>query len=143
MAQNQNNYFSNSIRKYNSEEFVSFLKPEQIQKSAKERIFREMVKGQIDYVQYGKYFLDSKFLENLIIAAENELKNNITIYNALRYYDLNFPGDINVIYNSTKHNCLVFIFDNILQRLRNIKMTSNIGYLSDLQYVLGNYNKYI
>lgn len=143
MAQNQNNYFSNTIRRYNTDDFVRFLKPEQIQKSAKERIFREMVRGQIDYVEYGKYFVDSKFLENLIIAADNELTNNNTIYNALRYYDLNFPGQIVVIHNITRFSGLCFIFDNLLQRLNNVKVSSNIGHLADIQYVLSNYRNYI
>ena len=41
---------------------MRFLKPEQIQRAAKERIFREMARGQIDYGQFGKYYLDGKFL---------------------------------------------------------------------------------
>lgn len=143
MAQNQNNYFTFMVRKYNDEDFVRFLKPEQIQKSAKERIFREMARGQIDYVEFGKYFVDSKFLENLIIAANNELMNNTTIGTALQYYDSCFPGQINVVHNINRYNALCFIFNNILQRLYNVKMTSDIGYLADIQYVLTNYHKYM
>lgn len=145
MAQNQqqNNYFTNMTRRFNDPDFIKFLKPEQIQKSAKERIFREMVRGQIDYVENGKYFVDPKFLENLIIAADNELKNNETVFTALQYYDLNFPGQINVVHNLNKYNALRFIFTNILQRLYNVKMTGDIGYLADIQYVLGNYKNHI
>lgn len=140
----QNNYFTFMERKYNNDEdFVRFLKPEQIQKSAKERIFREMARGQIDYVKFGKYFVDSKFLENLIIAANNELMNNSTIGTALQYYDSCFPGQINVVHNLNRYSALCFIYNNILQRLYNVKMTSDIGYLADLQYVLINHHKYM
>ena len=139
---NQNNYFTTMIRKYNRDDFIIALKPEQIQRSAKERIFREMVKGQIDYGQFGNYYLDSKFLENLIIAADNELKNNIACEAALSFYDLNFPGQQIVIHNKTKFSNLKIIYETILQRLQYLKMTGDIGCLTDIQFVLANF-KYI
>lgn len=138
----QNNYFTIMIKKYNREDFIIALKPEQIQRSAKERIFREMIKGQIDYGQFGKYYLDSKFLENLIIAADNELKNNIACEAALSFYDLNFPGQSIVIHNKTKFSNLKIVYETILQRLQYLKMTGDIGCLTDIQFVLANF-KYI
>ena len=145
MAQNnnqQNNYFTNMIRRYNREDFIVALKPEQIQRSAKERIFREMVRGQIDYTLFGQYYLDSKFLENLIIAADNELKNNIACATALSFYDLTYPGNALIINNKTKFDNLSVVYNCILQRLQSLKETRNIGFLTDLQFVLANF-KYI
>lgn len=145
MAQNnnqQNNYFTNMARRFNREDFIVLLKPEQIQRSAKERIFREMVRGQIDYAQFGQYYLDPKFLENLIIAADNELKNNIACATALGFYDLTYPGDALIIHNKSKFDNLTVVYTCILQRLQSLKETGNIGYLTDLQFVLANF-KYI
>lgn len=144
MGQQQNNYFTNMIHKYNgNDNFVVALKPEQIQRSAKERIFREMMKGQIDYVQFGKYFLDPKFLENLIIAADNELTNKSVIATALQFYDLNFPGDVNIRYNTTRYSNLVVIYQHIIYRLKMVKESGNIGWLTDLQYVVKENIKFI
>lgn|SRR5574344_480075 len=147
MAQNnnnnqQNNYFTNMIRRYNREDFIAQMKPEQIQRSAKERIFREMVRGQIDYAKLGQYYLDPKFLENLLIAADNELKNNIACATALSFYDLAYPGDTLIIHNKTKFENLSFVYNCILQRLQSLKETGNVGCLTDLQFVLANF-KYI
>ena len=138
----QNNYFTTMIKKYNRNDFIIALKPKQIQRSAKERIFREMVKGQIDYAQLVSYYLDSKFLENLIIAADNELKNNIACESALSFYDLNFPGQSIIIHNKTKFSNLRIVFETILQRLDYLKMTGEIGCLTDIHIVLANF-KYI
>lgn len=143
MAKQINNYFTNMISRYSTEDFVHFLKPEQIQRSAKERIFREMVRGQIDFSVHGKYFQDSKFLENLIIAATDELNNNIAVNAALEFYDMNRPGDMIIIRNRVKHSNLVAIYNAIVIRLNNVKFTGNIGYLTDLPYVLKDEIKYI
>ena len=144
MGQQQNNYFTNMISRFNgNENFIIALKPEHIQRSAKERIFREMIKGQIDYTQFGNYFLDSKFLENLIIAADNELTNNSVISTALQFYDMNFPGDVNIRYNTLKYQNLVIIYQNLLYRLQMVKESGNIGYLTDFQYVIRENTKFI
>lgn len=143
MAKQPNNYFTSTISRYNNEDFVHFLKPEQIQRSAKERIFREMVRGQIDFGIYGKYFQDSKFLENILIAATDELNNNIAVNAALEYYDMNRPGDMIIIRNRVKHSNLVIIYTALVTRLNTVKLTGNIGYLTDLPYVLKDEAKYI
>ena len=144
MGQQQNNYFTNMISRFNgNENFIIALKPAHIQRSAKERIFREMIKGQIDYTQFGNYFLDSKFLENLIIAADNELTNNSVISTALQFYDMNFPGDVNIRYNTLKYQNLVIIYQNLLYRLQMVKESGNIGYLTDFQYVIRENTKFI
>lgn len=138
----QNNYFTNMIQKYNGNaDFVLFLKPEQIQKSAKEKIFRDMVRGNIDYAQFGFYYQNSKFLENLIVAANDELINAQVISNALLFFDTYNPGDLNVARIRTKQQMLVNIFSCIYTRLMQVKMSGDIGFLTDIQYVLKDYAK--
>lgn len=143
MKGRSHNYFDMMIERYNSEDFVVNITAEQIQKSAKNRIFREMVKGEIDYAMYGGYFLDPKFLENLIIAAQDELRNKETIYNALRFYDFYHPGSIDVVYNITLYQNLVIVYTAILQRLSSLKYGGDIGILTDIQYVLRDQKKYM
>ena len=138
----QNNYFTTMISRYNGiEDFIPFLKPEQIQRSAKERIFREMARGQIDYSQFGKYYLDNKFLENMIVAANDELINTEIICRSLLLMDTMYPGDLNVTRVRTRQEVLRFIFNIIYTRLYNVKMTNDIGYLTDIQYVLKDASK--
>ena len=140
----QNNYFSSMERKYNGDDsFILNIKPDIIQKSAKDRIFREMVRGQIDYTVYGKYFNNSKFLENLLIAAKDELNNNIIIFNSLSFFDIYNPGNQDVINLKILYNNKCFIFQNIVSRLEAVKYSGNVGYLQDIQYVLGQYRNCI
>ena len=139
----QRNYFTSQITRFQTEDFIVALKPEQIQRSAKERIFREMVRGQIDYTEFGKYFLDSKFLSNLIIAAENELTNNAILSSALELYDFTYPGQMEVIHNRTKHGNLCLIYQVLLDRLNTVQLTGNVGCLTDIQYVLNGVKQYI
>ena len=139
-----NNYFTSMISKYNgSQDFITYQKPEQIQMSAKTRIFREIVKGQIDFAQYGQYFLDPKFMENLIIAANDQLVEYSTIYSALDFYDYNVPGSYDVLRIKTKYGFLVQIYNVLLNKFGEVKMSGNIGLLTDIKYILKDHAKYI
>lgn len=137
------NYFTSMIKHYGTEDFISFLRPEDIQRSAKERIFREMVRGKIDYAVYGSYFLDGKFLDNLIVACDNELTNNAVVAQALIMFDNLNPGHIEIIHNRTRYNYLVNIYTVLLDRLKSVQITGNPGVLTDIQYVLNGIKQYI
>lgn len=139
-----NNYFAYMIDRYNGDrDFIPKLRPDQIQKSAKDRIFREMVMGNIDYTIYGEYFLDSKFLENLIIAAQDELTNKSTIATALYFYDVHYPGNQAVAINMDQHANLAHIYSTILNKLQTLKFTGDIGILIDTQILLRDFRQYI
>jgi hypothetical protein len=132
-------YFGAMRKKFNADNIVWYLKPEQIQKAAKDRIFREMVSGAINYSENGKYFQDSKFLENLIIAAQNELTNNIIIRDALRMYTCMFPGYMDAGKLVARYENLSYIMNIILNKLNEVKFTGNIGVLTDIQRTIGHY----
>ena len=139
-----NNYFDSKIREYNgNQDFVKFLKPDQIQRSAKDRIIREMVRGQIDYTKYGKYFLDPKFFENVYIAARSEYENACAICAALEYYDMTFPGNMVVLRNLQRYNNICYMYNVVVTRLSQLKETENIGALADIQYLLKDIYKFI
>ena len=136
---NQNNYFTAMNLKYKTSDFIFYLKPEQIQKSAKDRIFKEMVQGKIDYSIFGMYYNDSKFLENLLIAAQDELINNSTIRDALAFYNASYPGNQSTINLLSRHDSLSRVYSVLVDRLLSVKNTGNVGYLADIQYVLAAY----
>lgn len=138
-ASNQNNYFTSMNMKYKTSDFIYYLKPEQIQKSAKEKIFKEMVQGKIDYTIFGMYFNDSKFLENLLIAAQDELINNSTIRDALSLYVATYPGNQYSVNLLGRHDVLTRIYTVIFDKLNYVKNTGNVGYLADIQYVLAEF----
>ena len=139
-----NNYFTTMIAKYNgNQEFIVTQKPEQIQQSAKTRIFREIVKGQIDFAVHGRYFLDPKFLENLIIAANDMLVEYSIIYNSLAFYDQYNPGIMDIARIRTKYSFLVQIYQVLANKLTEVKFVGNIGILTDIKYILKDYAKYI
>lgn len=132
-------YFGAMRKKFQNDNIVWYLKPEDIQKAAKNRIFREMVSGVINYSENGKYFQDSKFLENLILAAQNELTNNIIIRDALRMYNYTFPGHMEAGKLGARYENLTIIMNTILNKLNEVKFTGNIGVLTDIQRTFGHY----
>jgi hypothetical protein len=131
------------IRQY-GENFIVMLTPEKIQRSAKQRIFREMVQGKINYTEYGNYFTDPKLFENLLIAAQDELNNNSILKYALTEFDFNHPGNNSVVLLKGKHTNLEYVYSVICNKLMMVKMDNyNIGYLSDLSTVLYSYRNQI
>lgn len=145
MANNKarQNYFEQNIRQY-GEDFIMQLTPDKIQRAAKQRIFREMVQGQIDYVEYGKYFSDPKFFENLLIAAYDELCNNTRVRVALELLDLTYPGDNLTVVLKGKYYSLEYIYNVLYNRLLMMKTNGyNIGFLSDLSAQLYQYRNII
>lgn len=91
-AQKANNYFSINIQKF-GENFLAQKSAQDIQRDAKKKIFKDMVFGNIDYDTYGKYYIDSNFLDNLITVAMIECKVHDTTWRALYEYTLNHSGD--------------------------------------------------
>ena len=130
MAKNNNNYFSDMIRRF-GENWIVAVRPEDIQRSAK-RIFKELVKGQINHETHGKYFLDQKFIDNLIIAARNELEINILYFNALNFYFSYFPAVPNLSQEVKHMQVLCDIYNVIYSKLGILKQTGNIGVLLEI-----------
>ena len=118
-------YFGAMKRKFQDDNIIWYQKPEQIQKYAKERIFREMVRGNIDYAENGHYFLDLKFLDNLIQAAQDELINNTIIRDSLRYYNYCFPGQQPVQNQLARYENLVYVMNVIHTKLSEVKYIRN------------------
>jgi hypothetical protein len=141
MAKGNNNYIKNMINQY-GENWIVALKPIDIQRSGK-RVFKEMVKGQIDYQELGNYFMDGKFTDNLIIAASNELEINTLLYNALYFYKQYNPQIPNISTQLNHLQILCHIYQTIYNKLNMVKQTSNIGYLYDTSALLYSYRDHL
>lgn len=129
-----NNYIQMMYSQY-GDTWIQALRPEDIQKQAK-RIAKEMVLGKIDYQQVGKFFLDLKFLENLIIALSNELEINRMNYTACSYYYsyvAQSPDMATHIYHLDR---VIYIYSTIIERLNGVKHTGDIGYLANISGIL-------
>lgn len=127
-------YITQMEDKY-GEYWVSNVKPEDIQKQTK-RIVRDIVYGNIMYDEVGKYFLDYKFLENLIIGIRNELEINTLNYNACCFQFQYFNDIPNMGNHITRLSKVIFIYSTILERLEYVKSTGNIGFMVDLSATL-------
>lgn len=136
-----NNYITNMIRQY-GENWIVALKPDDIQRQAK-RIFKEMIKGMIDYEKFGNYFLDAKFLDNLIIAASNELEINMLYLKAVAFYQQYYPMEPNITVHLTHLDSLCRIYNTIIGKLNAVKQTGNIGYLADMPALLYSYRNHL
>lgn len=124
-------------------EWLTFVNPETIQTIAKRRVFREMVNGFIDYEKFGIYFQDPKFLENIIIAAREELQSNTVVASALTLMDNTYPGYPEVIKNRSKYERKVYVFEILYRHLMMVKDNYyNIGYLNDVAAILHPFNNY-
>ena len=135
------NFIQNMMKQY-GENWIVALKPDDIQRFGK-RIFKEMVKNQIDYQKEGNYFLDGKFLDNLIISARNELEVNTLYCNALTFYMQYNTIEPMVSVKLTHLQSLCYIYKVILDKLNMVKNTSNIGWLADTSALLYNYRNHL
>ena len=141
MAADKNNYFKQNISKY-GETFISLVTPDQIQGQAK-RIVKELVRGEIEFEKYGQYFLDMKFLDNLIIGIKNELDDYSLYYTAVNFYRSYFPNTPNITVRENHLYALIYIYNVVLSRLEAVKVQQNIGYLTDISALLYNYRMHI
>lgn len=142
MANNKKFNYVDSMVKLYGEDWIVAVRPEDIQKSAR-RIVKDMVKGNIDYEKYGKYFLDPKFMENLLIAISNELETNSLYYNAVAFYMGAFPQIPNIQAQLNHLECVCYIYNILMQKLTAVKESNNIGYLVDVPAMLGKYRNHL
>lgn len=78
---NVRNYFSTSIEKYKTEDFLKYKNPRELEQDAI-KIFREMAQGRIDIDEYGDYFYNQALLNSLINIANSQYW----------YYEYSFRG---------------------------------------------------
>ena len=118
-------------------EWITTIRPEEIQNSTK-RIVKDMVKGNIEYEKYGSIFLDPKFLENLLIGVSTELESNTFNYSGCQMLYAAFPGTPNLAQHVNHLDRLVYIYTLIKNKLEMVKMSGNVGYLTDIPGMLYN-----
>jgi len=114
--------------------------PESIQKMIR-NVAKDMIYGNFNYEQDSKYILDPKVIDNLIIAAENERDDNCLYYYAMTNYMVQFPTV--PARHQTKFNVLWYIYGTIVDKLKAVKSSGNIGWLTDIPTILGGYKNYI
>lgn len=123
-------------------DWITTVTPEDIQRAGK-RIVRDMVKGFIDYEKQGYVFLDSKFLDNLIIVCENEFETNSLYYKALDYYNHACGMQQSIGLHVNHFYSLVYIYSTVVNRLYQVKLNNNIAFLSDLSAILYSYRNHL
>jgi hypothetical protein len=137
----KNNYIKQMIDNY-GDSWITALKPEDIQRAGK-RIVKEIVKGDFDYQLVGGYFLDLKFLDNLIISVQNELDTYVLYYNAVAFYRQYNPNLPNIGIQENHLAILCHIYTTILNKLKTVKSTGNIGWLADTSGLLYSYRNHL
>lgn len=138
----KNNSYIQMMYNQNGDEWINALRPEDIQRSTK-RIVKDMVRGSIDYQQHGKFFLDPKFMENLIIGVSNELEINVLNYNACVFQFQYYPNIPNMQAHINHLQKVCNIYNQILARLMSVKSTGNVGYMTDITALLFNDRNYL
>lgn len=138
---NNFNYITQQISK-NGTDWIAALRPEDIQRQAK-RIVRDIVRGSIKYEEVGMYFLDMKFLENLIIGIKNELDINIMNYNACCFQYQYYPMIPNLGNHITALSNAITVYQTVMNKLNIVKSSGNIGSLVDIPGLLFKYKNYI
>lgn len=118
------------MKKQRGEDWIFTLRPEDIQNSTK-RIVRDIAKGSINYEEFGNAFLDSKFIENLIIGITNELEINTLNYNACTFYYYYYPNTANIGVHIKHLERVIYIYNIILSKLNYVKIYQDIGCMAD------------
>lgn len=134
-------YFDQQLKNY-GENWIVALTPEDIQRSAK-RIVKDMVRGNIDYEKHGKYFLDTKFLDNIMIAINNEYEVSSLHYNALVFYQQYFPQIPNLSIHINHDAVMTTIYRTILNKLEQVKLYQNVGFMCDTAAMLNKYKQHL
>ena len=137
----RNNYIKQNIATY-GENWIVCLRPEDIQRSAK-RVAKELVKGDFDLQEEGNYFLNPKFLDNLMIAFKNELETQSLYYSALTFFRQYYPATPNIAGSISHVEILCRIYNTLLQKLNSIKFNGNIGSLVDVSALLYQYRNHL
>jgi hypothetical protein len=135
------NYIDSMIKQY-GDQWIVALNPEDIQRSCK-RLVKDMVRGNINYEKHGDYFLDAKFLDNLIIAVENELEMNSLHYNAMCFYQQYNPQIKNMSIHINHDYVITVIYNTIYNKLQQVKFTQNVGCLYDISALLNQYRAHL
>lgn len=124
----RDNYFTRNVQQF-GDDFLVQKTAQDLQRDAKNRIFKDMVYGNIDYTVFGKYYLDGRFLNQLIVTAEEELVIHQVYREALQYYDINVPGNIKVRDILMKEINVEAVLNSMVSTLHLVRDTNNIGYL--------------
>lgn len=136
----KSNYFSDMENRYQGDEvWINVISPQDIQKSAVKRIFREMVNGGYDYEKYGVYFMDSRFIENLIVAASNKSEYYTLLNNSVGMYRNYYPAYPNIGSHFTHVQNLNYIYSVIYYKLLEVRNTQNIAPLLEISPILYTY----
>lgn len=140
----KSSYFDNMIRQYGDEDdrWLVAATPEDIQHATK-KIVKDMVRGHIDYGKYGKYFLEGKFIDNLLVATTNELEIHSLHYNAMCMYRNAYPMIPNMSIHINHDEVMYRIYSVIVERLQMVKLYQNVGYLADVSALLVQYKNHL
>ena len=141
MAKNNNNYFSN-MRNQRGEDWLVSVSNQDIINSTK-RIVRDMIRGTIQYEKDGEAFLDSRFMENLLIGVRNELDINNMNYTGCSFFYQYYPSTPNMGGHIYALQCNLRIYGTILNKLEAVKATRDISHLIDIPGLLYNEKNYL
>lgn len=89
--QRNRNYFTMSIEKYHTEDFLKYKNPRELEQDAI-KIFRELAQGKINIDEYGEYFYNQALLHALINIATNQYW----------FYEYSFRGLNNLVDNAVR-----------------------------------------
>jgi len=135
----QNSYFDQGVQT-GGQDFIDHKTVQDLQRDAKKRIFKDLAYGNVSFEKYGCYFMDVRFMEQLIIAADEELRNHNIYCNALSLLDFTYPGEQYVIALKTKEARLVSAYAILQNSLRAVRDSGyNISALTCLASALGPY----
>lgn len=132
------NYFQDMENRYqgNEESWINVISPQDIQKSAVKRIFKEMINGAYNYELQGKYFTDSRFLENLIIAASNKMEYYTLLNNSVSVYRGYYPSYVNIGAHHTHIQNLNYMYSVLYYKLLEVRNSMSIAPLVEISPML-------
>ena len=83
--QRRENYFEMNLKDHD-ENFINTRSPQDLQRDARKRIFKDMIFGNIDYETFGSYFTNPNFIDALITVANVEAQKHSVTASALGAY---------------------------------------------------------
>ena len=130
--QKRENYFEMNLKDHD-ENFINNRSPQDLQKDARKRIFKDMIYGNVDYEVFGKFYTNPNFIDALITTASVEAQKHSITSLALEQYH-RASCDPVAYAMSVKHKNCAYALDCIRYDLEMLKQNNyDISFLTSLQ----------
>lgn len=147
--QNNRNYFAQQIQK-GGDNFLAAKTPRDLSNDS-DRIFRDLIRGNVDLYQYKEYILNPALLEVLSVKAGEKynywwaikisIDNYIMQLNIQKQNNINVDQSTEILFGGVANDVIAkyTVYEQLYNCLQIVKVSNSVDALENLPRVVGNY----